>query len=231
MFRFVQLPELKFDMRADTTDRGRVYTTPNGDLYPSVTTVLSNGDNKALEEWKERVGLEEANRVSSMAARRGTALHTVCEKYLLNEMSSMKLASLMPTTKELFFKIRPYLDISVGRVLALEQAMYSDKLGIAGRVDCIAEWNGKLSVVDFKSSTNQKEKENISNYFMQCTAYSIMFRELTKIPIDQIVVLIGTENGPGQCFVESASNYVAQLQQTVSDFYQKSTLLLNKNTL
>lgn len=231
MFKFVQLPELKFDMKAVTTDRGRVYTTPNGNLYPSVTTVLSTGDNKALEEWKERVGLEEANRVSSMAARRGTALHTVCEKYLLNEMPSTKIASLMPTTKELFFKIRPFLDISVGRVLALEQAMYSDKLGIAGRVDCIAEWNGKLSIVDFKSSTNQKEKENISNYFMQCTAYSIMFRELTKIPIDQIVVLIGTENGPGQCFVESASNYVAQLQQTVSDYYQKSTLQLNKNTL
>ncbi len=230
MFKFVQLPELDFDMKAVTTDSGRVYVTPSGFKYPSVTTILSPYGKKALFEWRKRVGEEEANRISSQASRRGTALHTVCEKYLLNEMTSTKLASLLPTTKELFFKIKPYLDLSVGRVLALEQALYSDKLQIAGRVDCIAEWNGKLSIIDFKSSTNQKDKENIGNYFMQCTAYAHMFRELTKIPIHQIVVLIGTENGPGQVFIEEPVNYVADLQQYITKYYQKNTVQLNKIT-
>lgn len=228
MFKFVQLPELDFDMKAVTTDSGRVYVTPSGFKYPSVTTILSSYGKKELFEWMQRVGPEEAKRVSAKASRRGTALHTVCEKYLLNEMTSTKLASMLPATKELFFKIKPFIDLSVGRVLALEQALYSDRLQIAGRVDCIAEWNGKLSIIDFKSSSRQKEKEKIGNYFMQCTAYAQMFRELTKIPIHQIVVLIGTENGPGQVFIEEPNNYVADLQHYIDKHYQKNSLQSNK---
>lgn len=223
MFEFVNLPELDFDMKAVTTDSGRVYLTPSGKKYPSVTTVLSSYGKKALFEWRQRVGEEEANRIASKASRRGTALHTVCEKYLLNEMSSMKLASMIPTTKELFFKIKPHIDTNIGKVYALEQALYSDALGVAGRVDCIAEWNGKLSIVDFKSSTKQKNKDNIGNYFMQCTAYAEMFGELTKENIEQIVVLIGTEEGPGQVFVESKQNYLKPLKEYISYHYLKNS--------
>ena len=223
MFEFKKPPELDFDMKAVTTDSGRVYLTPSGKKYPSVTTVLSSYGKKALFEWRQRVGEEEANRIASKASRRGTALHTVCEKYLLNEMSSMKLASMIPTTKELFFKIKPHIDTNIGKVYALEQALYSDALGVAGRVDCIAEWNGKLSIVDFKSSTKQKNKDNIGNYFMQCTAYAEMFGELTKENIEQIVVLIGTEEGPGQVFVESKQNYLKPLKEYISYHYLKNS--------
>jgi genome maintenance exonuclease 1 len=220
-FEFVKLPELDFDMKAVTTDSGRVYVTPSGFKYPSVTTVLSPYGKKALFEWRERVGAEEANRVAAKASRRGTALHTVCEKYLLNEMSSTKLASMLPTTKELFYKIKPHIDTSIGKIYSLEQALYSDGLRIAGRVDCIAEWNGKLSIIDFKSSTRQKEKDGIGNYFMQCTAYAVMFEELTGKPIEQIVVLIGTENGPGQVFIEEKTKYYEELKRYISNHYSK----------
>jgi hypothetical protein len=219
MFEFVKLPELDFDMKAVTTDSGRVYLTPSGKKYPSVTTILSSYGKKELFEWRKRVGEEEANKVAAKASRRGTALHTVCEKYLLNEMVGMKLTTLMPTTKELFFKIKSHIDENVGKVFALEQALYSDNLCVAGRVDCIAEWNGKLSIIDFKSSSKQKSKEKIGNYFMQCTAYAEMFGELTGNPIEQIVVLIGTEEGPGQIFVESKENYMEQLNQQIRKFY------------
>jgi genome maintenance exonuclease 1 len=221
MFEFVKLPELNFDMKTVTTDSGRVYSTPSGKNYPSVTTILSSYGKKALFEWRERVGAEEANRIASKASRRGTALHTVCEKYLLNEMTSMKLASMLPTTKELFYKIKPHIDTSIGKVYALEQALYSDALGIAGRVDCIAEWNGKISIIDFKSSSKQKNKNNIGNYFMQCTAYAEMFGELTGQTIEQIVVLIGTEEGPGQVFVEEKNNYIEPLKKYIDLHYAK----------
>jgi hypothetical protein len=221
MFEFVKLPELNFDMKTVTTDSGRVYSTPSGKNYPSVTTILSSYGKKALFEWRERVGAEEANRIASKASRRGTALHTVCEKYLLNEMTSMKFASMLPTTKELFYKIKPHIDTSIGKVYALEQALYSDALGIAGRVDCIAEWNGKISIIDFKSSSKQKNKNNIGNYFMQCTAYAEMFGELTGQAIEQIVVLIGTEEGPGQVFVEEKNNYIEPLKKYIDLHYAK----------
>lgn len=220
MFKLVKPPELDFDMKAVTTDSGRLYKTPTGKKYPSVTTVLSSYGKKELFEWRERVGAEEANKIAAKASRRGTALHTVCEKYLLNEMTSMKLASMLPTTKELFYKIKSRMDASITTVHCLEQALYSDELQIAGRVDCIAEWDGKLSVVDFKSSTNQKKKEKIGNYFMQCTAYAMMYEEIVGTPIEQIVVLIGTENGDGQVFVENKTDYVDNLKFYVKKHYE-----------
>lgn len=223
MFEFVKLPELDFDLKAVTTQSGRVYLTPSDQKYPSVTTVLSAYGKKALFEWRKRVGEEEANKIAAKASRRGTALHTVCEKYLLNEMTRMKLVSMIPTTKELFFKIKPHIDENITKVYALEQALYSDVLRIAGRVDCIAEWNGRLSIVDFKSSTRQKNKDGIDNYFMQCTAYAIMFEELTGRPIDQIVVLIGTEDGPGQVFIESKTNYIDMLKEYIDNHYRKNS--------
>jgi genome maintenance exonuclease 1 len=221
MFEFVKLPELDFDMKAVTTDSGRVYATPSGEKYPSVTTILSSYGKKQLFEWRKRVGEEEANKIASKASRRGTALHTVCEKYLLNELTGMKIASMLPTTKELFYKIKPHIDTRIGKIYALEQALYSHNLKIAGRVDCIAEWDGMLSIIDFKSSTKQKDKNNIGNYFMQCTAYGLMYEEIVRVPIEQIVVLIGTENGPGQVFVEKKDNYIEELEKYVRKHYDK----------
>ncbi len=220
-FEFVKIPELQFDLKAINTENGRRYVLPNGEKYPSVTTVLSQLGKKELFEWRKRVGEEEANRVAAKAARRGTALHTVCEKYLLNEMSPMKLQTMMPSTKELFYKIKTHIDENVSQIHCLEQALYSERLKIAGRVDCIGVWNGKLSVIDFKSSTRQKDEADIPGYFLQCTAYALMYEELTGVPIDQIVVLIGTETGPGQVFVKDKMPYVPALEVCVRNYYHK----------
>ena len=102
MFLFNKPEALNFDLKAENTSSGRLYKTPTGKKYPSVTTVLSSYGKKELFEWRERVGAEEANKIAGRASRRGTALHTVCEKYLLNEMTSMKLASMLPTTSTIF---------------------------------------------------------------------------------------------------------------------------------
>jgi genome maintenance exonuclease 1 len=221
MFLLKKSEKLNFDLTAQNSSSGRLYKTPSGEKYPSVTTILSSYGKKELFEWRERVGAEEANRIAAKASRRGTALHTVCEKYLLNELTGMKIASMIPSTKELFFKMKSLLDENITTVYCLEQALYSDRMRIAGRVDCIAEWNGKISVVDFKSSTNQKKKEKIGNYFMQCTAYALMYEEIVGVPIEQIVVLIGTENGPGQVFVESKNDYIEELKKYVGKYHDR----------
>jgi ATP-dependent exoDNAse (exonuclease V) beta subunit len=207
IFEHVSLPQLQFDLNAETTDSGRLYTTPEGNKYKSITTVLSNYNKKAIYEWRQAVGEEQANKVSRKAANRGTKVHKICEDYINNEISEMKMQMLMPDMKELFFKIKPDIDECVGKVYAQEQALYSDKYRIAGRVDLIAEWDGKLSVIDFKTSTKQKDEEDIQNYFMQCTAYALMFAERTGIWIDDIVVVIATEEGPAQIFEKQIHDY------------------------
>jgi ATP-dependent exoDNAse (exonuclease V) beta subunit len=217
-FNHVRLPSLDFDLKAETTDSGRLYATPTGERYKSITTVLGNHNKQAIMEWRERVGAEEANKISSKAARRGTKVHKICEDYINNEISELKMQMLMPDLKELFFKIKPIIDENLGDVYSQEQALYSHRLRIAGRVDLIGMWNGKLSVIDFKTSTKQKEEENIQNYFMQCTAYALMFSELTGMWIDDIVVLIATEEGSPQIFERQIHDYQKPLMQYIDKY-------------
>jgi len=219
MFEFVNLPELDFDLQSKTENGSRKYVTPNGDAYPSVTTILSAYNKKAIQEWRERVGEEVANKISTQASTRGTRLHSLCETYLLNELSPLKLNSVMPDAKELFVKIKPKLDDNIGKIYSLEQALYSDKLRIAGRVDCIAEWNGELSVIDFKTASKEKNEEWIQNYFMQCSAYAEMFEERTGKPIDQIVVAIAVANGNPQIFVKEKQDYLRGLNYFIDEYY------------
>ena len=220
-FHFANLPELDFDLSTETTTSGRRYITPNGEAYPSVTTVLSEYSKKAIMEWRNRVGEEQANKISNQASSRGTRLHTLCEKYLLNELSPLKLQSEMPDAKELFYKIKPQLDKNIGTIYSLEQALYSDKLRLAGRVDCIAEWNGELSVVDFKTATKEKKEDWIENYFMQCAAYAVMFEERTGTPINQIVIAIAVANGDSQIFVKQKDDYLRGLNYFIYEYYSK----------
>lgn len=218
-FEFVKLSELDFDLKSVTTDSGRMYETPNGEKYPSITTVLSAYGKKGISEWRARVGEEVANKISGAASRRGTALHTVCEKYLLNELSE---STMMPTTKQLFMQLKPHLLKNLGKIYCLEQSLYSHHLKIAGRVDCIAEWKGKLSVIDFKTSSKKKDKNYIKNYFMQCSAYATMFTELTGKHIEDIVVMIATEEEmQPSIFEENKHNYFSELVQYI-DNYGKS---------
>lgn len=210
-FNHVKLPQLDFDLKAETSESGRLYATPTGEKYKSITTVLGNYNKQAIMEWRERVGAEEANKISTKAANRGTKVHKICEDYINNEISDMKMKMLMPDLKELFFKIKPIIDEKLGDVYSQEQALYSHKLKIAGRVDLIGMWNGKLSVIDFKTSTKQKQEEDIQNYFMQCTAYALMFSELTGMWIDDIVVLIATGEGEAQLFERQIHDYMKPL--------------------
>ena len=218
IFEHVKLPQLQFDLSAETTDSGRVYTTPEGNKYKSITTVLSHYGKQAIYEWRQSVGEERANEISRKAANRGTKVHKICEDYLNNEISELRLQMIMPDLKELFFKIKPIIDENVGRIYSQEQALYSDEYRIAGRVDLIGDWNGKLAVIDFKTSTKQKEEENIQNYFMQCTAYALMFAERTGLWIDDIVVLIATEEGPAQVFERQIHDYRQPLIEYIDKY-------------
>jgi len=218
IFNHVKLPQLDFDLKAETTDSGRLYATPTGEKYKSITTVLGNYNKQAIMEWRERVGAEEANKISTKAATRGTKVHKICEDYINNEIPELKMQMMMPDLKEMFFKIKPIIDEKLGDVYSQEQALYSHQLKIAGRVDLIGMWNGKLSVIDFKTSAKQKEESYIQNYFMQCTAYALMFSELTGMWIDDIVVLIATGEGEAQLFERQIHDYCKPLMEYIDKY-------------
>ena len=170
----------------------RHYVINDEEAYPSVTTVLdAMTDKTALLEWKKRVGEAEARRISSRSANRGTALHLVCEKYLLNE--ELDFANEMPTTQLLFNQVKKVLDERVDNVYCIESALVSRKLKIAGRVDLIAEYDDEIAIIDFKTSDKQKRKDWIENYFIQTSLYAYMFWEMTGIPIKKIVIGICVE--------------------------------------
>ena len=220
IFNHVILNELDFDLESITNETGRVYITPTGNIYPSVTTVLGKLGKESIEKWKERIGVEEANKISFQASTRGTNLHIACERYLLNQMSRMEMISMMPNIKKLFISIKSHLDLSLENICTLEQALYSDRLKLAGRVDCIGEWDGELAIIDFKTSSKNKYKSWIKNYFWQCTIYSEMFEELTGIKIDKIVVIISVEGkDQPQIFVQSKAEYLDDVNKFILDYH------------
>jgi ATP-dependent exoDNAse (exonuclease V) beta subunit len=221
-FNYVKLPELQFELKQINAETGRRYNTPSGNSYPSITTVLSHSTDKTfLIEWRKRVGDEEANRIVKKSTSRGTKLHKICENYLLNELNDFKIKTMMPDVKDFFLQLKPHIDENVGDVYGLEQPLYSDRLKIAGTTDCIAEWNGKLSVIDYKNSRRIKEEDQIQNYFIQCTAYAEMFGDITKRPIEQIVVAIANEDGKPQIFVREKHKYITNLNSMIERYHAK----------
>jgi len=201
MFNHIEceLPKLN---RVTNEDGTRVYQTPTGNKYPSVTTVTGLLKKQSIIAWRKRVGEEEANRISSTAARRGTRIHSLAEKYLLNETVNPDMFDI-----EMWNKFKPILH-NINNIYALEQSLFSDHLEVAGTVDCIAEYNGKMSVIDFKTSKRIKEKDNIHDYFMQCSAYAVAFEEMTKIPVPQIVILIAVDEEDPLIFVEKRNTWI-----------------------
>lgn len=198
------------EMEAVTSDTGRVYQTPNGKKYPSITTVLGHFGKHAIMEWRKRVGEQEANRISARAAGRGTALHTLCERYIDNlEPFDEKT---MPHVKSMFNSIKSVIDERVGKVYLQEKPLYSDHLRIAGRVDLIAEFDGVVSIIDFKTSSRIKQSEDIKGYFEQESAYAVMFEERTKIPVVNLVTLMAVENEKEPLiFKEHRDNHIGDL--------------------
>jgi genome maintenance exonuclease 1 len=216
-FNHVKIPQLDFELEAVTLESGRTYTTPQGNVYKSITTALSKYNKQAIQEWKNAVGEEEAKRVSSLAARRGSAVHLAFEDYIANKLNDMKIRMMMPNIKELFLQLKPEIDAHVGTVYSIEQALYSDKLQVAGRTDLIADWDDEIAVIDYKTSTKEKLEENIQNYFMQGTAYALMFEELVGKPIDKIVIAIAVEESrKPQIFVRYKNNYINPLMELLN---------------
>ena len=201
----------------------RLYVTPNGEKYASVTTVLSDYGKEGLMEWRKKVGEEKANEISRKATTRGTSVHKVIETFLNNEDISQH--DMMPNVKSLFYRMKPELE-KMNNIHCLETRLFSHKLRLAGTVDCIAEHNGVLSVVDFKTSIRLKKKEQIQNYFMQGVAYADMFSEMTNLNVDQIVILIGvdTANFAQTLTVkkEDMDYYRQKLHKYIEAYYNKT---------
>lgn len=200
------------DIPATTLESGRTYHTPIGDL-PSVTTVLGCDPAKQvmLEEWRERVGREEAERITKSSGKRGDEVHLLAESYVNNEPLEYK----SDISKRMFLTIRPIID-KIDNIIAQEVPLYSKILGLAGRVDCIADFDGVRSIIDYKTSRKEKRKEWITDYFIQCSCYSYMFTEMTGENIEQIVVIIANENTPyGNVFIEKRDNYKKGLLERI----------------
>lgn len=210
---FKHVPQLNIPSIADEmTDRGRIYITPDGNRYPSVTTVLSAGtDHTWLDKWKKRVGADEVSKVQTQASRRGSAVHELAEHYLNNKPDYKK--GHMPVNIASFFKIKPFLDEHVGLIAGLEIPLYSDTLRTAGRSDCIAKWDGVWSVIDFKTSKRIKTKDDITNYFLQESCYAHMFHERTGLLIPQIVTVMTIDHEEPLVFVEKAANYIEEFKR------------------
>ena len=213
---FEHVPVELTEMNAVTTEKGRRYRTPEGIDLPSITTVLSILSRDSIMKWRRRVGAEEANRISHRASTRGTAVHAIIEKYINNEEDFKD--GYTPDIISSFLDLKPILDGRIGRVYAQEAPLYSNHLGVAGRVDCVADFDGKLSIIDFKTSMKPKRYDYITNYFMQETAYAIMWEERTGRPISQLVTIISVDNNEPQVFIENRDNWVRPLRETIAQY-------------
>jgi genome maintenance exonuclease 1 len=213
----IDFPELK----TKTVDRKRFYVTPEGNEYPSITTVLSPRNKAGLMKWRKRVGNDVANHIASKAATRGTKVHKMCEDWLNEDFSQetwdKHKKDFLPYT--LFNELKNKKFEYITDVYAQEVALYSDKYKVAGRADLIANYQHHLSIVDFKTSTNERKDSYNENYYIQTAAYAEMFEEMTGIPINQIVILVVTENGTVQEFVKEKHEYIPLLEETLEEWY------------
>jgi CRISPR/Cas system-associated exonuclease Cas4 (RecB family) len=208
------------DLVSETTENGRTYITPEGNRLKSITTVLGATTQDGIEEWRKRVGDEEANRVSHHATTKGTAVHNICERYLNNEENYLG-GECMPHVLFAWNTLKKVLDDKVNNILAQETPLYSNKLRVAGRVDLIAEYEKKPSIIDFKTSSRIKLKEDISNYFMQACAYSLMLQELTTIPVKNLVILMTVDNDPKPIvFQEKRESWIQPLVENINGYYE-----------
>ena len=217
----VDLPPVK----ARNKDGVRLYETPDGKFYPSITTVLSIRNKKGLHEWRKRVGDDVANYISRTAAMRGTKVHHMCEDYL-NNMHKNWPSKWTEHQKNflpwcLFQRLSHRLD-SIDNIRIQEGGLYSDRLKLAGRVDCIAEYDHELSVIDFKTSSKERSDEWNENYYIQCAAYAEMYEERTGEEINQLVILCVTEDGVVQEFVKEKSDYLPLLNEAKTDWENKN---------
>lgn len=217
MFTHVSIEPL-VELECETLPTGRTYITPEGNKYPSITTVLSLRGKEGILAWRKRVGEEEANKISTQAATRGTAVHKLAEDYLNNEDNWSKGA--MPSNLFAFNQIKPILDKRVNNIWAQEVPLYSDKFMIAGRVDCIAEFDGELTIIDFKTSRKPKKAEWITNYFMQAAFYAAAFYERTGVAIKKFAIIVAVDDSEPQVFTGCPHDYLKELYDLRKEFLE-----------
>lgn len=197
------------------TDSGRFYKTPEGKLYPSITTVLGSVEKDGIKRWKERVGEKQAEEIKNRAAARGTRLHTYVENYLKGE----------PNVSPDIFTVSAFMDIQsvideIDEVYGIEMGLYSDYLRCAGTTDIAAMWRGKRTILDIKTSTKPKEEAWITSYFQQTSAYCVMLEERTGVSFPQIGIIMAVETGPRQVFVKRRADYIWSTIDLIQDWHR-----------
>jgi genome maintenance exonuclease 1 len=209
------------ELEKKESDGMRLYNLPNGDWVPSITSVTSFFNRQIFINWKKKVGLEEANRITKRATARGTDFHQVCQDYLENK--ELNWEDYQPLSKFMFFHAKPYLD-KINNIHAIERTLYSEYLGLAGRVDCIGEYDGELAIIDFKTSEKIKPEDWLENYFVQETAYACMYYELTDIPVVKLITIMITPGGEVKVFDKrNKENYIKLLIQYIKEFVYHNT--------
>ena len=221
MFKHTQptgdLPPLK----AKNVDGKRFYEhITTGEKYPSITSVLSIRQKEGLIKWRQRVGEEVANHVMITSANRGTAVHNMVEDHLNNiDINNVEKYKKQFLPRMMFQVLKPILN-NINNISLQEAQMFSSNYTVAGRCDCIAEYEGELSVIDFKNSKGEKEEDWIENYFIQGAAYAEMYEEHFGTPINQIVILVVTEEGTTQIFKKNKQEYLPKLKEAIESFYK-----------
>ena len=214
-FKFLELDKTLLPKTKGKRIDGFRFYNIDGKNYPSITTVLGIRKTEQLKGWREKIGENVANWEMGRAARRGKSFHTLVEQYIKGETPSIR--DVLPLG--LFKLLKPYID-QIDNIHLLEAIMYSKKLTVAGQVDCVAEYNGKLSVIDFKTANKERQESWIDNYFLQTTAYAHMYEETFGTPIEQIVILIASEDGTTQAFVKNKADYEKELGTAIQNFYK-----------
>ena len=209
----IELPKLS----RQTIDGVRYYSVPDEEellKLVSITSVTSHFNKDIFVKWRKKVGNEEADRITKRATKRGTDMHTLVEYYMKNE----ELPE-VPPISDFLFKISKANLKRINNIYALEGSLYSKQLGIAGTVDCIAEYDGELAIIDFKTSAKPKPRKWIDHYFVQCMAYGCMLYELTGISVKKLIIIMACENGECVVYEErDKSKYIKLLTEYIGKF-------------
>lgn len=218
-FIYKPLHEYKLDT---SSINGKRHYNVDGELFPSVTTVLSSLPKPGLEQWKKSVGEDKANIIMNRAASRGTEAHRMWEEYLRNDSNYIKSA--MPVHVLLFKQLQPWLDKNIDFLYGNEIALFSRELRTAGRCDAIASVNNRIAIIDFKTSSKKKNIEYIENYFLQVSCYALMVEEMYGIEVEDAYILIAVEDDNPQSFPLKTQKYKDKVRKIFLD-YQKHSLI------
>ena len=216
------------DLNTKNIDGKRHYLVPDprsGEesalAYPSITTLLGWYSGFGIQKWRDKVGHEEANKITRQAASRGTAVHKIIEDYITNQLSEDNLRSVMPTYHAAVLKFQKLIDENLGTIYGIETALWSHEYHVAGRSDCIAEWDGKMSIVDWKTSRKVKKREHVENYFLQGTFYACAYTELTGTEVDYLNIVMVPENEEPVIFTENIHDWKDLLYKRVTKWYKE----------